>query len=303
MIQSSLLVLVVATATSGSSLGPGDHTRTLHVDGWTRSYVVHVPEKYDGRKPFPVVLLFHGVGMNAGRMIGFCGMNEKADEAGFIAVYPNGTGVGPFLAFNSGGLPAASTLAQPDDVAFTAKLLDDLAAVVRVDPQRVFAAGMSNGAMMCYRLAAHLADRIAAIAAVAGTMALENAAPSRPVPVLHIHGTQDRLVPFVGPGEQANKYVSFKSVDETIATWTKLNGCRPTPEVAQLPDQADDGMRVTRKVFPADNRAEVILLVVDGGGHTWPGREPLNGFIGKSTKDIAANDVIWEFFERHPLPH
>jgi polyhydroxybutyrate depolymerase len=300
MTQSLLLLLAVAAA-DPSRLEPGDHTRSLQVDGWTRSYVVHVPDKYDGSQAFPVVLLFHGVGMNAGRMIGFCGMNQKADEAGFIAVYPNGTGVGPFLAFNAGGLGAAAALAQPDDVAFTVRLLDDLATVVRVDPQRVFAAGMSNGAMMCYRLAAQLADRIAAIATVAGTLGIENASPGRPVPVLHIHGTEDRLVPFGGPNQRAAEFVTFKSVDETIATWTKLNGCQPTPEITQLPDLADDGMRVTRKVFPAANGAEVLLLVVEGGGHTWPGRQPLNGFIGKSTRDIAANDLIWEFFEKHPL--
>jgi polyhydroxybutyrate depolymerase len=115
--------------------------------------------------------------MNASMMQRFSGMNGKADEAGFIAVYPNGTGAGPFLTFNSGGVEWELVKKQPNDVTFVSQLLDDLATVVSVDPKRIYATGMSNGGMMCYRLAAELSDRIAAIAPVAGTMAVTR--PSR----------------------------------------------------------------------------------------------------------------------------
>jgi polyhydroxybutyrate depolymerase len=97
--------LVVAPAMADEPLGPGDHTRTVQVGDLERSYLVHIPAKYDPETPTPVVLVFHGAGTNARMMVPFCAMNEKSDEAGFIAVYPNGTGAaGIFLTWNAGGL-------------------------------------------------------------------------------------------------------------------------------------------------------------------------------------------------------
>ena len=122
---------------------------------------------------------------------------------------------------------------KPNDVEFISRLLDDLASVVNVDPLRVYATGMSNGGMMCYRLAAELSGRIAAVAPVAGTMAISEAKPQRSVPVLHFHGTADRIVPFAGPGNTTPKFLSFKSVEETVEFWAKLNNCVDEPVVAK----------------------------------------------------------------------
>ena len=295
--------LVVGLLAAGEPLGPGDHTRSLKVDELTRSYMVHVPPDYDPQEPVPVVLALHGAMMNGPMMAAFSGLSEKADEAGFLAVYPNGTGVANLLlTWNSGGLTGKLAENQPDDVAFVAALLDDLATVVKVDPKRVYAAGMSNGGMMCYRLAAELSDRIAAIAPVGGTMAIGTCKPKRPVPVIHFHGTDDQLVPFKGLGGEGPRFLSFKSVEETIDLWIRKNGCPEEPEVNELPDSADDGTSVTRKSYgPGKQGAEVVLLEINGGGHTWPGREAAFGFLGKSTQDISANDLIWEFFLRHPM--
>ena len=188
--------LAAALLTADPMLKPGNHTRTLKVDGQDRSYLVHIPAKYDGKTPTPVVLALHGAAMNGPMMAVFCGLNKKADEAGFIVVYPSGgTGMGIFLVWNAGSVVSKD---RPDDVAFIRKALDDLGGVVKVDPKRVYATGMSNGGMMCYRLAAELSDRIAAVAPVSGTMAIEKASPKRPVPLMHFHGTADTFVPFDG---------------------------------------------------------------------------------------------------------
>lgn len=303
--MTTLAFLIGLQLTSWSAepqgLAAGDHLRTVEVAGQSRSYLVHLPPTYDAAHPAPVVLIFHGAGMNARRMQQFSGLNAKADEAGFVAVYPNGTGAGPFLTFNSGGVEWDVFRKQPNDVAFVAGLLDDLATVVHIDPQRIYATGMSNGAMMCYRLAAELSDRIAAVAPVAGTMADTEAKPKRPVPVLHFHGTEDRLVPYGGPDQRVPKFLTFKSVEETVATWVKRNGCREEPQIEKLPDIADDGTTVTRKTYRGDNGGEVVLVVVQGGGHTWPGRQPPLGMLGRSTRDLSATDLIWEFFSRHRL--
>ncbi|MEX1026974.1 MAG: PHB depolymerase family esterase [Candidatus Paceibacterota bacterium] len=180
-------------------LGPGDHTRTLMVGELERNYLVHVPAKYDHNKPMPVVLAFHGGGSNAEVMVQFSGMNTKADDAGFIAVYPNGTGrLARVLTFNGGNCCGYAMRNKVDDVDFTRRLLDDLATVVNVDQKRVFATGMSNGGIITYRLASELSDRIAAVAPVGGPMGTETCDPKRPVPVIHFHGTDDEFAPFKG---------------------------------------------------------------------------------------------------------
>jgi polyhydroxybutyrate depolymerase len=299
-----LLLLPVAAPTwAAEATAPGDHTRTVQVGELERSYLVHIPEKYDPKTPTPVVLVFHGAGTNAQIMVPFCRMNEKSDEAGFIAVYPNGTGAaGIFLTWNAGGLHGKMAEGKADDVKFVGSLLDDLATVVNIDPKKVYATGMSNGGMMCYRLAAELSDRIAAIAPVAGTMAIAEAKPDRPVPVMHFHGTADRIVPFRGP-KGTPEFLTFKSVDETVKIWAKINGCKEEPVVEKLEDKAEDGTTVTKKSYrPKEEGAEVILVEIEGGGHTWPGVESPVRFLGKSTRDISANDMIWKFFQRHRLP-
>jgi len=292
------LVAMVLTALATAGLSPGDYRRTLIDEGVPRDYWVHVPPSYNPSKPTPVVLLLHSAMTNGPMMERFCGMSEKADEAGFIAVYPNGTGTTPFIKlWNAGGVRGRAT----DDVAFLSRVLDDLETVIHVDPKRVYAAGMSLGGMMCYRLAAELSDRIAAIAAVAGTMAIEEAHPKRPVPVLHIHGTKDGLVHYNGPGEDTPANIKFASVDQTIQTWTRINGCLGPPVVDVLSHRAED-LEVRRAAYGAGaNGARVLLYTIEGGGHTWPGRPARAFFLGESAKNLSANDVIWEFFEKHPM--
>ena len=291
--------LLALTLLSATPLAPGDHVRSLAIGPLARSYAVHVPPSYDPGRPTPVVLALHAAAMNGAAMARFCGLNETADRAGFVVVYPNGTGSTPFfLYWDAGGVRGRPS----DDVGYVAKLLDDLATVVHVDPRRVYATGMSNGAMMCYRLAAELSDRIAAIAPVAGTMAIETFRPRRPVPVLHFHGTKDGLVLFGGPDERIPKNLKFLSVDASIRAWAEADGCPETPAVFEVPDLVEDGTRVLRKSYgPGRGGSEVILYIIEGGGHTWPGREPRVPYLGRSTKDIAANDLIWEFFQKHAL--
>ena len=242
--------------------------------------------------------------MNAASMAVFSGLNRKADEAGFLVVYPNGQGWRDMLLFwNVAAAGGRQNKDQADNVAFIARVLDDLPKLVNVDRRRVYATGMSIGGTMCYLLAAELSDRIAAIAPVAGTMAVGKSRPRRPVPVMHFHGTDDKLVPYhVVPGP-AQELLGLQSVKATIGAWAEIDGCPARPVVTDLPDRDDDGTRVTREVYgPGKDESEVVLWSIEGGGHTWPGRQPMVGWIGKSTTDISANDRMWEFFQRHPMP-
>ena len=282
-------------------LGPGDHVCTLLMGEQQRSYLVHVPQGYDSTKPTPVVLALHGAAMDGAMMVWFSGLDKKSEESGFIVVYPSGLGVGRFRTWNAGGFSGKMAEGRADDVAFIGQLLDDLAAVVSVDEKRVYACGMSNGGMMCYRLAAELSDRIAAIAPVAGTMAIEVSQPKRPVPVIHFHGSKDNIVPFEIAKGKSPSFMKLKGVEESIQTWVKLNGCdeKPKDDVAS---KEGDEMKVTRKTYGnGQDGAEVVLIVIEEGGHTWPGEKPPVGFIGKSVTSISANDLMWEFFQKHPL--
>lgn len=298
----SLFPLVLAFVAAKVALEPGDHPRSVDVSGLQRAYLVHVPKRPFPENGWPVVLVFHSFGMDARKIVNFTGLNGKADEAGFVAVYPQGTGSGIVRVFNAGVVKGTMAEVLPDDVAMVSRLLDDLATVLPIDPRRVYATGMSNGGMMCYRLAAELPERIAAIAPVAGTMAKDLAAPRRPVPVMHFHGTADRVVPFQGPPPQTSDSFLFTSVEDTIRFWVKVNQCLPTPTVRDETDSSDDGTRVQRRAYqtPA-GETRVVLIQIEQGGHTWPGRTPPPLILGKSTRDISANDLMWEFFQQHPL--
>jgi len=282
-------------------LSPGDHSCTLMIGEQKRTYLVHIPKEYDSKKPTPLVLALHGAAMDGSMMVWFSGLNKKSEDSGFIVVYPSGTGVGPFRTWNAGGFSGKKAEGKADDVEFIGKLLDDLAAVVHVDEKRIYACGMSNGGMMCYRLAAELSDRIAAIAPVAGTIAIEVSKPIRPVPVIHFHGSKDKIVPFEMAKGKSPSFMKLKGVEESVQTWVKLNGCDETPKTDTISKDGDE-MKVTRKTYGNGiDGAEVVLIVIEEGGHTWPGEKPPVSFIGKSAQNISANDLMWDFFEKHKL--
>jgi polyhydroxybutyrate depolymerase len=179
-------------------------------------------------------------------------------------------------------------------------MLDDAIQWLPVDSSRICFAGMSNGAHMAYRYAAARPERLAAIACVAGPMA----APfpgSTNMPLLHVHGTNDEFAAYDGGrGPKSLFGDDLPSVPDTIAAWVRANGLDPAPRIETIPHRAGDGTTIEKRTFgPGANGVEVILYTVVNGGHTWPGQPPLPLALGKSSANMNANDVIWEFFERH----
>jgi polyhydroxybutyrate depolymerase len=281
---------------------PGDYECALEADGRARKFLVHVPPRYDGRTPTPVVLAFHGRGSNAWLMDRFCGLTEKSDAAGFLLVYPNGAGMFERVAaWNAGNCCGYAQEHDIDDVAFVAALLDDLARFANVDAGRIFATGLSNGAQFCYRLADELAGRIAAIAPVVGTMGRETCSPQRPVSILHFHGTDDQFSPFAGGvGAKSFSGTNFLSVQHTLQAWLKANGIENRPITRDLPTPPSAELTATRTDYPPGREGvEVSLITIDQAGHTWPGLESPLPVLGKCALDVNANDLMWEFFEKH----
>jgi polyhydroxybutyrate depolymerase len=309
----ALLLLSVACVAgknpeSGSEAGPvsgsGLYTRTISVDGLERYYSFYLPRLYNGKSPMPVVLNFHGGGGNSKTQRHISRMDETADRHGLIVVYPQGTNKESLMrngyTWNAGSCCGWAQEHGVDDVKFTRMMLDSLEKELAIDPRRIYATGISNGAMMCYRLACEMADRIAAIAPISGPMGMGGCAPARPVSILHFHGTDDQFAPFGGGvGSRSLPGQKFESVKNTISFWQKTLGLQNvTPRTQQL------NPSVTEEEYRSD-KAELILCTLQGGGHTWPGGQ--FGFLGKRVlgkmeMTISASEKMWDFFQRHSLP-
>lgn len=293
----SLLLPTVLGLCAGP-LAPGDHGRSVMVEGKARPFVIHVPPSYDGEKATPVVMALHPFATNGPMMVPISGLNQTSDRNGFLVVYPNGTGLGPMLHWNVGVRKGADA----DDLGYLDKVLDEVAKLANVDPKRVYATGYSNGGMMCYRLASERAHRIAAISVVAGTMTNEFH-PTRPVSVLHFHGTKDTFVPFDGPKGRTGRFTVMRSVDESTRAAALANGCPKDAVTKELPRTVNDGLVIRRVSHgPGRDGSEVVLYEIVGGGHTWPGRQPMGDFLGKVALDLKANELMWDFFQTHPMP-
>jgi polyhydroxybutyrate depolymerase len=277
----------------------GTQRRVLEVAGQPRDYWVHVPPHC--RPRMPLVLALHGAGTNAVRMIEFCGLNDKADANDFLVVYPNGTGrTEAARTWNGGATCGYAGKYDIDDVAFFARLLKRLPADLPVDPTRIYATGMSNGALMCYRLAAELSEQLAAIAPIAGAMIQPFQPPRRPVPVIHFHGTQDAYCPYEGGvGRHSLTRTRFLSVAETVHLWVAYDACDPHPVRHRQRPLFEDGTTIeVAKYRGGKEGAEIELHTIHGGGHTWPGRPSPLAFLGRTTRNLSANDAMWEFFQR-----
>ena len=139
---------------------PGDTTRSLNYGGTEREYVLHIPEGYDSGRPTPMVLAFHGIGLNAAEMDRISGFSRQADASGFVVVFPNGTGTQK--SWNGGHCCGEAAKNNVDDVGFVRALIQEVSSLISIDSKRVYATGFSNGAILAYRLACELSDKIAA---------------------------------------------------------------------------------------------------------------------------------------------
>jgi polyhydroxybutyrate depolymerase len=290
------LLLLAVYARAVAAPPTGEISGRIVSGGEERTYVLHVPASYDPGTPAPLVISLHGFAEWPAHQMEISRWNNLADRHGFLVVYPAGTGFP--LRWRIRGEAGNPDLPMVE-VQFISDLIDTLSAEYAVDPARVYANGLSNGGGMTDLLGCQLSDRIAAIGGVSGAYLYPRAlcTPRRPVPVIAFHGTADPIVPYLG-GESASFHEPFPPVEDWAADWAGLNGCADSIEA--LPPAGEvTGVRY------ADCRggSEVILYTVHGGGHAWPGGEPLPEWItGRTSQDIDATAVMWEFFLRHPLP-
>jgi polyhydroxybutyrate depolymerase len=271
-------------------------------DKRTRTYRVYVPSGLPTTKVPLLVALHGGTGWGAQFELN-SGFDGLAQANGFIVVYPDGVGTGAKAdvnrTWNGGGCCGVAQRDKVDDVGFVRALIDQLEAKYAIDPARVFATGHSNGGILAYRLACELSDRIAAVALQSGTMEISSCAPSKPVSLLHIHGTADTNVPIDGgKGSTSIANVPFASPRTSIATFATSDGCdAPVQKV----DPANKDLTATTWTG-CPKGIDVKFIAVTGGTHPWMGHKPLNPKAPTPYLKLDSSLTIVSFLLRHPRP-
>lgn len=286
---------------------------TVATPSGDRWWYQHVPTAYDGMTPWPLVVDFHGYAEGAAFHRQISGMEALGEREHFITVSPQGQGSPVHW----------DTRLDSIDLRFVGQVLDTVEHTLCIDPRRVFVTGYSNGAFLSSTIACEYADQVAAIAPVAGLRDIPGCQPTRPVPIIAFHGTDDQFVQYLGGmgpmaakmqapdgsgktlGEvpSANGAIAPGSMDQAVpdilAAWAGRNGCATTPSDSKVSDDT------TEIAFSCPAGAEIQLLRTDGGGHAWPGSQQsaaLSAVTGKTTMTIDATQLIWAFFQAHPLP-
>jgi polyhydroxybutyrate depolymerase len=174
-----------------STQSPAQHG-TVKVAGVLRTYRLFVPSTLDAGRPNPLVVILHPCPNSADEAAAGSHLDDQATAGRFVVVYPDGS---------NGCWNAGTCCAAADDVSFISQLIDRLSAQLQIDKARVFVAGFSFGASITYRLACELSNKIAAIAAVSGSLFFAHCHPARPVSVLMMQGTADDVFPYQGGGQ------------------------------------------------------------------------------------------------------
>ena len=297
-----IIFLMIMQAREYSWGAPGSknyHLSLIH-DNLTRNYWVHVPPAYDNE--VPVVIYLHGGG-GSPRSSYLDGMYPYSDKLGFILVSPAGTGPIPdrLLVWNAGQCCKYAIDRSIDDVGFISQMIDELEGKFNIDKKSIYATGISNGALMAYRLACELPDKIAAVSAVAPKAIPQNCSPSRPISIMQIHGTADTCNPYEGGigncPVQARPYFVPRPAKESVGFWKEMNNCPDRPETMY-----NKGNASCLEYGPCKAGTNVEFCTVKGMGHTWPsGIQYLpESAVGPVSFDISF-DQMWDFFKKNPM--
>ncbi len=268
---------------STSAFQTGSFEGQFETNGVRRHYLVHVPINYRPGTQSALVLNFHGLGSNSQEEENLSGMSDKAEQEGFIVIYPDGIDA----RWNTG--PGVD---GQGDMQFLRELVDTIKSQYNIDPKRIYATGISNGGGMTNRLACEAADLIAAIAPVAGGYNFwEDCQPSRPVPVLAFHGLDDNIIPYMGgqPPSMA------PPIQDWAAAWAARNGCLTESEITNAEEQV-----IVNSWSDCQADADVILYALGGHGHSWPGSPSMPRAI--TSQVVNATNTMWDFFKMHPIP-
>ena len=257
---------------------------SINHDGLNREYVLHVPDAYNGDDPVPLVFNLHGGSGTATGQRYVSEMDQVADSAGFIVVYPQGSFVNGYSYWNS-MIATEGSKGTADDVGFISILIDEISSNYNIDLSKVYACGYSNGGDMAISLACYLSDKISAVAPVSGLMSQESDSlcePNQTTGVFIINGTADNERPYSG----INDY--YLSVDNALAYWSNYHLADSV-----VIDEFVDGNNNAIELYTYLNQSGLSFLQhykIIGGGHYW---------FDLSVNDENLDQLIWRFFKKH----
>jgi polyhydroxybutyrate depolymerase len=303
LLTSSAIAIIAATALLFMSqrANAGDAvSHTISVGGLTRNYLLFVPAAQTP-KSLPAFIMMHGSGSTAAQQENYSQFDTFAQAHGLVVMYPNGIE----RHWNDGRVIGHESTA--DDIGFMKAMLAEVIAQGLIDPKRVYAAGISNGGFMAQHMACVMPEALAGIGVIAATQPVDAACPSpRPMPVIFFQGTADKFVPFNGgpiAPQLGNNRGTAMSNAQAVAVWQKRNGCG-APTRTQLPDAKP--LPVTIETFACPPGRGLEDVIIQGGGHTWPGARSgflVNMILGPVTDSVNANEMMWTFFEKQtPKP-
>ena len=301
-----LFMLALLMGASAALAAPVE--QSIQYAGAKRHYLVSLPPGYSDRTQCPLILVFHGGGGNPEQVLKSTDMADRAAREGWILVAPAGSGrLNRLLTWNVGFGFGYAMSAGVDDIGFVRRLIEVLQAAYRIDPDRIYATGISNGGILCHMLAGHLSDRIAAIAPIVATAGgraegraqwLHPPDPKHPVAVISFNGALDQSIPLAGGLQQRSwaEPVEVWSAQQTIDFWVRHNRCKPDPVV-----ERNDAAQFERTTYSGGTGGnEVVQVVLLNQGHAWPGGSKGYRQGDEPTRLVSANDLMFEFFKRHP---
>lgn len=307
-----LIVTILAILFFSSILFTGCLTRTEHVfyNGQKRYYNIHLPTSYNSSNSYPLVVVLHGGGGDGKNIEEVTNFSQKADEEGFIVIYPYGSGIFPkkLLTWNGGFCCGYALENNIDNVGFIRFLIEKIKDEYQINPNMIYITGASNGGIMSYRLGSELSDIVAAIgpviASIGGKATEESSLwiipePDYPVSVIAFNGMIDGRILYEGGQPTINNThgaFSYLSVNESIAFWVNHNNCSTNSET----NISESGNIIIDTYKNGDNGTEVVLYSIVNGGHAWPGGNKGSWIGDEPTQEISATDIIWDFFKNHP---
>ncbi|GJL63235.1 MAG: esterase [Nitrospirales bacterium] len=302
LLLATLALLTPAQATdaftASEAVAPQLEPRWVVTSGLRRRYWVHVPPDAMRTEPSPVVVAFHGGLGNAPNFADSNSLAHASAARGYLAVFPEGTRRRPpgtqGRTWNAGNCCGVAMQENVNDVQFFRDLLNALSREFSVDPDRVYATGISNGAMMAYRIGLEAPELLAAIAPVAGARGVEGA-PNGPLPVVAFHGLLDQNIPFHGGVGIGVSGTDFFSQAESIGPFFDVNQCNLADSTKDVSGEA------IRYEMPSPIGHDIHYWLLQDGGHTWPG-QPAGGGGAAINQDIDASEVMLDFFDAHHRP-
>ena len=282
-------ILIVAWLTNSNSDDDVGLNQSILHNGISRDYILYIPENLPTNAP--LVVVSHGYTSSAKTMMSYSGMNKVADEEKFLVVYPQGTKDQRGNNFFNVGYEFHAS-SKVDDLGFIKALVTKLTEDYQVNPNHIFATGMSNGGDLSYFLACYASDMFQAVAPIAGTMmqtTIETCKPQKGMPIFAVHGKADEVTYFDGDMANRDKWGPYPGIPAVIEHWVDLNAVEISKQVDldNITNFTASNEALSFDRYLSETSDHEVWLYIHSGGHDW------------SLKELDTSSEIWSFFTRY----